>query len=130
MFSFINNDFGLFTGTIPGISSSGNNQEWSWIYDYHDYNSGFQKTVTDTGWKLTKNIPGIDPETLLVEVEGGYLRVSGGTKEDRFEVKYPLSDKIDTEGITSSCKFGVLTLQLPTKKPPEREVYKIQVKVE
>jgi HSP20 family protein len=77
-------------------------------------------------------VPGVDPETIEITVEGGTLSIKGGrsfeTEESKanyhrkeifegsFERTILLPDGIDAEAVSATSKDGILEISIP-KKP-------------
>lgn len=91
---------------------------------------------------LVADMPGVGPDGVTVELEGGTLTISGepaaapapGREALRREYEpggyhraFTLSDAIESKGIQASIKHGVLTVVLPKAAPAKAR--KIQVKV-
>lgn len=95
---------------------------------------------TEGAVEIEMSIPGFDKEQVKISVENGYLHVKGEVKEAEeksslyaheefkqqgFEKKFKLSDKIDDEKISASFKNGILKLTVQKKKeavPQKREI--------
>lgn len=82
----------------------------------------------ESGYELRFDLPGIDPETIEVTVDGGLLSVSARRTEDYAEGQKPfireramgsfarqirLSDAVDADKIEASYDRGVLTVHVP-----------------
>ncbi len=96
---------------------------------------------TETGLTVVAEMPGVDPETVGVEVEKGVLTISGQVKAEEaagfaplyegfgpasnFFRAFALSDEIDRDATTAALKDGVLTVVLP--KAPQARTRKIKV---
>ncbi len=81
---------------------------------------------TEDGLKLVADIPGVEKNSLNIDIDQGILTIEGKTNESRrgetlfreFELasyyrQFQLPAEIDTEKIAAELKNGVLTLQLP-----------------
>lgn len=89
-------------------------------------------------------VPGVDPESIDVTVEGGTLTIKGGrsfeTEESKdnyhrkeifegsFERTILLPDGINAEAVTASSKDGILEISIP--KRPEVLPHKVTVEVQ
>ncbi|MDJ0952975.1 MAG: Hsp20/alpha crystallin family protein [Acidimicrobiia bacterium] len=89
-------------------------------------------------------VPGVDPESIEVTVEGGTLTVKGGrnftteeTKanyhrkeifEGSFERTILLPDGVDPEAVTATSKDGILEISIP--KRPEILPRKVSVEIQ
>jgi HSP20 family protein len=104
-----------------------------------------EMTETDKGYKITAEIPGIDPENVEVTFEDGVLRIAGEKKEQREESErgYRLSERsygaferlvelpsaANGENIDAKFRNGVLTLRIG-KNSETRNVRKISIEKE
>ncbi len=100
-------------------------------------------TETDTGYKITAELPGIEPDNVEVTFEEGMLRIAGEKKEEREETErgYRLSERsygafermvqlpssADADKIDASFKNGVLTVLIPKSAKAKRNVRKINI---
>jgi HSP20 family protein len=97
---------------------------------------------TDEAIVLVADLPGVGPDGVTVELEGGTLTLGGepapagapaGEAVRReyapgaYRRVFALSDAVDAQGIQASLKNGVLTVVLPKAAPARAR--KIQVKV-
>ncbi len=89
-------------------------------------------------------VPGVDPESIEVTVEGGTLTIKGGrtfeteeTKanyhrkeifEGSFERSILLPDGVDPETVTATSKDGILEISIP--KRPEILPRKVSVEIQ
>lgn len=80
-------------------------------------------------WMVSLYIPGVDANSIDIEVVGQMLRVSGERSRDknvepyvseipygRFEREFALPTDIDTDHVDASYRNGVLELTLPVKE--------------
>lgn len=123
------NPFGM---TTPTFST----QTFGWM-------PAVDVTETDTGMKMTVELPGIDQKDVHIELDGQLLtlrgekhdeRVEGDKKKDfyleersygAFQRSFTLPPNIDVDKITAGFDKGVLTLQMPKMaevKPRGREI--------
>jgi len=90
---------------------------------------------TDHALKVVVEMPGVDKESVDVDVENDVLKIAGRINLSKYEGLQPLyteynignysrsfqlSNKIDQEGIKADLKDGVMTIVLPkseTAKP-------------
>lgn len=100
-------------------------------------------TETENDYKITAELPGIEPQDVEVTYEDGVLRIAGEKKEQREEKErgYRLSERsygaferivelpseADAEKIDASFKSGVLTITIPKSAEAKRNVRKIQI---
>ncbi len=100
-------------------------------------------TETDRGYKITAELPGIEPENVEVTLEEGMLRIAGEKKEQRDEKErgYRLSERsygsfertielppsADAEKIDASFKSGVLTITVPKSAEAKRNMRTIKI---
>ena len=101
-----------------------------------------EMSETDKGYKVTAELPGIDPENVEVTYEDGLLRIAGEKKEEREENErgYRLSERsygaferlvelpsgADPEKIDAKFKNGVLTINF-AKNDSNRNIRRIKV---
>jgi HSP20 family protein len=98
---------------------------------------------TAKSYKVTAELPGIDPEDLEVSFEDGMLRIAGEKKEEREENEqgYRLSERsygaferiiglpaaADGDNIKAKVRNGVLTITVPKDGKAERQPRRIAV---
>ena len=98
---------------------------------------------TDKSYKITAELPGIEPEDVQVTFDEGILRISGEKKEEREEnergyrlsersygaferaVSFPSDANPDT--IDAKFKNGVLRITIGKLGEEKRDVRKIQI---
>ena len=83
---------------------------------------------TETSIKLLVDIPGIDPDTVDLTVDGRSLRidatreveladgetlVSSRNRSGTFSRLFHLGEQLDSEGLTADAALGVLTVTIP-----------------
>jgi HSP20 family molecular chaperone IbpA len=81
---------------------------------------------TEQGLALVADLPGVDKENLMIDLDQGLLTVQANGKSHMkgdsirreflhgsFYRQFRLSDEIDSENIVAEMKNGVLTLLLP-----------------
>lgn len=89
----------------------------------------------DAGYNIYISVPGIDPESIQVNVENGSLSVqaSGDEKarhtffEDGYSGSWALPETADTDGITATCKNGILTLFVPIDEGHKKATRTVKV---
>jgi HSP20 family protein len=98
----------------------------------------------ETEYTLTAEVPGVNPEDIQVEVEGGRLILSGRQSEEHEEEKehfhirerccgsfirtFDLPKDADLKNIVAKAKDGVLTVLI--SKVADRQPKKIVIKVD
>ncbi len=98
---------------------------------------------TKDEYKLTAEVPGLDPAQVDVSVAGGMLVIKGEKKREvdkneaglqfsersfgSFRRSFRLPDDVDASGIEADHRNGVLTIRLP-KTSEAKEPQKIEVK--
>lgn len=98
----------------------------------------------DTDLVIRTEVPGIDPESIDVTVEGGTLTIKGARSfdteetetnyhrkeifEGTFERTILLPEGIDAEAVTASSKDGILEISIP--KRPEVLPRKVTVEIQ
>lgn len=87
----------------------------------------YRTEKTDTGIKLSVDLPGVKAEDLDVTLEGRTLRIKGIQRGKQVSYSYLISKDYDTSAVDASLQNGVLTLSF--SRAPEREPKKIEVKV-
>lgn len=101
-------------------------------------------TETDNSYKITAELPGMDPENVEVTFEEGMLRITGEKKEEReenergyrlsersygaFERMIQLPSSAEPEKIAANFKNGVLTILIPKSAEEKRDIRKINIK--
>ena len=102
-----------------------------------------EMTETDQGYKISAEIPGIEPENIAVTFEDGFLRIAGEKKEEREENErdYRLSErnygafdrlielpgKANPDRIAAAFKNGVITITIAKDGEEKRNVRRIKV---
>ena len=103
-----------------------------------------EMTETNKSYKITAELPGIEPEDVDVTFEDGLLRLAGEKKEEREEHErgYRLSERsygaferlielppaADSKKIDAKFKNGVLTITVAKNSDDKRNVRRINVK--
>jgi HSP20 family protein len=98
----------------------------------------------DNDLVIRTEVPGVDPESIDVTVEGGTLTIKGGRSfeteeternyhrkeifEGSFERTILLPEGIDAEAVTAASKDGILEISIP--KRPEILPRKVTVEVQ
>ena len=102
-----------------------------------------EMTETEKSYKITAELPGIDPENVEVTFEDGILRIAGEKKEEREENErgYRLSERnygaferlieipsgANPDKIDAKFKNGVLTIAVAKTGEDKRNVRRIKV---
>jgi HSP20 family protein len=102
-----------------------------------------EMTETDKAYKITAELPGIDPGEVEVTFEDGLLRIAGEKKEEREENErgYRLSERsygrfercielpaaAEDDGIKAGFRDGVLTVTVPKALEARHEPRRIAV---
>lgn len=100
-------------------------------------------TETATSWLWTVDLPGLSRDNVQVTIENGALTISarrepnppveGATprylERRPYEVSQTISlpDTVDVDQISATFEHGVLTLQLPKRERPRRQI-EVQVR--
>ena len=98
-------------------------------------------TEGESDYKVTAEIPGLTPEDVKVEIEGGFLRLSAQKVEEKEEEKdnyhlkerrsgsfcrtFKLPDNVDGEKVEATVKDGLLTVtfqKVEAEKPKQIEI--------
>lgn len=80
--------------------------------------------VTDQGYQIVAELPGIPKEAIDVKLENALLTVSGehktgegdNQKSVRFSRTITVGDGIDVDNVQASLRNGLLTIDLPKKE--------------
>lgn len=102
-----------------------------------------EMTETDKGYKITGELPGIDPENVEVTFEDGLLRIAGEKQDERDEDErgYRLSERsygaferlveipgtANPDKIDAKFKNGVLTIFIGKTSEGKRNVRRIKI---
>jgi HSP20 family protein len=98
----------------------------------------------DKAYKITAELPGIDPKDVEISLTGDMLVIKGEKKEERekkeknyymsersygsFQRSFALPDKVDRDKIAADLAKGVLTITLPKTAEAQQPAKKIEVK--
>ena len=98
----------------------------------------------DKAYKITAELPGIEPKDVEISVTDGMLVIKGEKKEESekkeknyymsersygsFQRSFALPDKIDRDKIAADLAKGVLTITLPKTAEAAKPAKKIEVK--
>lgn len=101
-------------------------------------------TETKNAFKLNVAAPGFKKDDFKLEVQNGYLTISGETKEEKedkdekytrqeysystFSRSFTLPESVKGEDISAQYADGVLKVTLPKKKTEEKPTKQIAVK--
>jgi HSP20 family protein len=90
---------------------------------------------TDDGWQVIARLPGVAPEEVAVELEGGELSIRARSEEEvnadqgmpgtgsrmrSFDYRVSLPQGVDTERIDAVMDHGLLTVTLPRRGEAHR----------
>lgn len=90
---------------------------------------------TDDGWRVVARLPGVAPEEVAVELDGGDLCIRARSEEEvnadqgmpgtgsrlrSFDYRVALAPGVDTERIDAVMDHGLLTVTLPRRGQAER----------
>lgn len=121
-------------GSARENDSSSATAMWVPLVDIHEYSDRFELYV---------DLPGIDPATVELTLEGGILTLSGdrphaarkggeepqGLRLERghgqFHRRFVLPDTVDSEKVNAAGSHGVLTVTIP--KQPKAQPRRIQI---
>jgi len=78
---------------------------------------------TDTTTEVKVEVPGVDPSTIDVGFENGFLLVHS----EKGELNWPISTAVDASKIKADIKWGVLTLSIPLPEVPEARAIKVRI---
>jgi HSP20 family protein len=100
-------------------------------------------TETESVYKITAELPGIEPENVEVTFEEGRLRIAGEKKEEReetergyrlserssgaFERIIPLPCSANADKIDASIRNGLLSVTVPKSAEVKRNIRKINI---
>ena len=98
----------------------------------------------DKAYKITAELPGLEPKDVEISITGDMLVLKGEKKEERekhdknyhmsertygsFERTFTLPDQIDRDKIAADLAKGILTITLPKTKEAQKPAQKIEVK--
>lgn len=102
-----------------------------------------EMTETDDSFKITAELPGLEPDQVDVSYEDGVLRIAGEKKEEReekergyrfserrygsFERMIELPAVADGEKIAAKFRNGLLTVTVPKAEDAARKARKIPI---
>ncbi|PTQ11589.1 hypothetical protein CLG96_09170 [Sphingomonas oleivorans] len=102
-----------------------------------------EMTETDDAFRLTIEVPGVDPKDVEIEIKDDLLQISGEKRTcraegergnylsersyGRFERSVRLPERVDREQIKATAQNGVLTITLPRVSKAGQEGRKIAV---
>lgn len=102
-----------------------------------------EMTETKKAYKISAELPGIDPEQVEVSVDNGLLRIAGEKSEEQesdeqgrrfserrygaFERVLSLPDDARADGIKARCRHGVLTVTIPRNEEAPKSARRIAV---
>lgn len=105
-----------------------------------------EMSETDTSYKITAELPGIDPDDVEVTFDDGVLRIAGEKNDEReenergcrlsersygaFERLVQLPSVANPDKIEARFKNGVLTISIAKNGEEKRNVRKISIKRE
>jgi HSP20 family protein len=121
-------------GNARENESSSATAMWIPLVDIHEYADRFELYV---------DLPGVDPSTVELTLDGGILTLSGERREPRrkgsdeaqglrvergqgqFHRRFVLPDTVDSEKVNATGNHGVLTVTIP--KQPKAMPRRIQI---
>jgi len=102
-----------------------------------------EMTETKKAYKISAELPGLDPAAVEISVDNGMLRISGEKKEEReedeegyrlsersygaFERMISLPEGADPDKINARCRNGVLTITIPKDEKAAKNARRIAV---
>lgn len=105
----------------------------------------FQAVENENEYKVSAELPGVDPQDVEVFVEDGVLTVKGTRKAEgwtaeasdeenapylaKFERRIRFNGEIDEPNVQAKCANGLLQVTVPKPEVPEPEVRMIPVQV-
>lgn len=106
--------------------------------------NAFRTDISDKGDKyvMESELPGFEKEDIKIDISGDYITISAEHKSDRtedgkyirrersygsFKRSFGISD-VNAEEISAEYKNGVLTIDLPKKKPQEPFSKSLEIK--
>ena len=93
------------------------------------------------GVTLRAEVPGVDPATLKIAVDGRTLTISGERKDPErpegsyylrearagnFSHAFDLNDTLDADAITADCRHGILTVRIPKRAAAQPRQIEVQ----
>ena len=78
---------------------------------------------TGSSTEVAVEVPGIDPSTVDVGFENGFLLV----RCSKGELILPINPTIDVSKIKADIKWGVLALSIPLPETPEARTIKVRI---
>ena len=112
-----------------GTAGNGNTNAWSPLVDVRELEDHYLVHV---------DLPGVEPDTVSVEVEGGVLTITGERPQldsgtvyrlerpyGQFQRTLTVPEGIDVDAIAADFRNGVLELHIP--KPANRVPRKIEI---
>ena len=78
---------------------------------------------TGSSTEVAVEVPGIDPSTVDVGFENGFLLV----RCSKGELMLPINPTIDVSKIKADIKWGVLALSIPLPETPEARTIKVRI---
>jgi HSP20 family protein len=100
---------------------------------------------TENSAELQIEVPGIDEKDINIQIENGYLVVSGEKKKQdvyknskgkvyhseisygKFYRQVKLGQNVDVDNIQANCKNGILSISLPYKEIEKENIKKIEI---
>jgi HSP20 family molecular chaperone IbpA len=83
----------------------------------------YTSATTETSTQTKVEIPGVDPSTVNVDLEGGAIFVQC----ERGVLTIPVDLSIDVTKIKADILWGMLTVDVPLPKPPVSRNIKVSV---
>lgn len=92
--------------------------------------SGFKSEYSDCGTKakFTFELPGVNPETVAVSVDGKIINLSFMRGDDKKKYEIIVNFEPDASKVTATCKFGILTINV--EKLQKQSGHPIKINIE
>lgn len=108
------------------------NRMWTWLRDEWDTDRPRTRLhETDQSFVVEIEIPGVDPDTVELEVDGDSLMVKGpwgaspyanAPQTESFETSIHFPSDVDPERAEASYRHGMLSVSIPKAKTERRRL--------